>query len=199
MSKSSLKNIMPEIFGLCYGLLLLGVLVAQPLKAEPNAPQGLTFVTDPNQPVEIRSEYLSVDAKSGLAVFTGDPKMNQGRLTLTSDQITGAWTPGQPQSDAKVLAEGNVIMTSVDGRVATGQWATYFTARDELIMGDAVTITEPSKDAMAGRDAPPATVLTGAKLVVDMASGQAKLFGGAGDGESRGRVRGIFTPGRSND
>ena len=60
-------------------------------------------------------------------------------------------------------------MTSVDGRVATGQWATYFTARDELIMGDAVTITEPSKDAMAGRGAPPATVLTGAKLVVDMA------------------------------
>ena len=69
---------MPEIFGLCYGLLLFGVLVAQPLKAEPNAPQGLTFVTDPNQPVEIRYEYLSVDAKSGLAVFTGDPKMNQG-------------------------------------------------------------------------------------------------------------------------
>ena len=194
-----MKFIMRTIFFAPCGLLLFSVLIAQPLKAEPNGSQGLTFVTDPNQPIEIRSDYLSVDANSGLAVFTGDPKMNQGQLTLTADQITGAWTPGQPQSDAKMLAEGNVVMTSVDGRVATGQWATYFTEQDELIMGDLVTITEPRKDAMSGPNAPPATVLTGAKLIVDMASGQAKLFGGAGDGESPGRVRGIFTPGRSND
>jgi len=93
------------------------------------------------------------------------------------------------------LAKGNVIITSANGRVATGQWATYLAKEETVTMGDQVKISQPTGPNGDDARTISATELTGRRLVVDMTSGQARLLGGSPDGTSNSRVRGVFTPG----
>ena len=131
---------------------------------------------DPDAPVEITSETLSVDRQAGTALFETDVLVIQGQLRLTSDEVLVKYfenTETGKTDIEEIIATGNVVM--VNGlEAAEGDRAVYTPINSTMVMTGEVLLTQG-----------PSTV-AGDTLVVDLETGE---------GTMEGRVRTVFQSG----
>lgn len=104
--------------------------------------------TDPNQPVNVTADQLSVNQKDGTAVFKGNVVVVQGTMTLKSATMQVLYAPDH-KSIAKMTAEGGVeLVAGTDA--ASSKTAEYLPNTGDLtMMGDVLMTQGPS--AMSGQ------------------------------------------------
>lgn len=153
----------------------------------PNALQG--FSQNRDKPVQIEAASLEVRDKDKRAVFSGDVKVTQGDTTMRCKQLVvfydvenkpGAMKTAQPgpggqQSIRRLEALGGVIVTQKE-QTATGQTGIFDMKSSTITLEGGVTIAQGQN------------ILRGARLVVDVATGAARVESG------KGRVEGLFVP-----
>jgi lipopolysaccharide export system protein LptA len=177
------------------GLFLAATaLTAAPASAQqstgvPNALQG--FSQNRDQPVKIEAATLEVRDKDKVATFSGDVKVVQGDTTMRcksllvfydTDNKPGAMKtdkpgPGGQQAIKRLEARGGVIVTQKD-QTATGAIGIFDMAKNTITLDGNVMITQGQN------------VLRGERLIVDVATGAARVESG-----SKGRVSGVLFPG----
>ncbi len=173
-------------------VLALVILAAAPA---PAPAQGVTdalsgFSVESNEPVRIESDVLEVRDGEKVAVFSGNVVVIQADTTMRTTTLkvhytgdpSGAETgqPGAGQNISRLEANGGVVVETGDQK-ATGEWAVFEMATQEVTMGGDVVLSQ-------GRN-----VLRGTSLVVNLRSGTSRLVSTAGGGS--GRVQGLFIPG----
>jgi lipopolysaccharide transport protein LptA len=151
----------------------------------PNALQG--FSQNKDQPVKIEAASLEVRDKEKIATFSGNVVVTQGDTTMkckslivhydTDSKSSGMKTaqpgPGGSSSIKKLEALGGVFVTQKD-QTATGNKGLFDMKSNTITLDGNVLITQNQN------------VLKGERLVVDMATGAARVEGG--------RVTGVFVP-----
>jgi lipopolysaccharide export system protein LptA len=132
--------------------------------------------------IEVEADNLEVTEKAEerISVFTGNVTVQRGATVLKAAAITIHSDLGAPASGKEAFnlieATGSVQVTE-NGQTATGDTATFNMKTQIATISGNVVLSQ-------GRN-----VLTGARLVVDLNSGVARVEQGSG-----GRIRGIFTP-----
>lgn len=157
---------------LAAALLLPGAAFAQ---------QG--FRADPDKPIEIEADALEVEDAKQTATFSGNVRVVQGDMRMKSDKVIVHYD-GSSQNGSRISrisATGNVLISSPDQQTASGDWATYTVRSRQIEMGNSVVLRQGEN------------VIRGSRLMVDLASGQARVTGGESGGTTR--VRGLFQPG----
>jgi len=174
-------------------------LQAQPSKAPPNALQG--FSQNRDQPVHIEAATLEVRDKDKVATFSGnvhvqqgdtamrcksllvfyEQESGQGGKTKAKTMTTDAPGIGGQQKIKRLEARGGVVVTQ-KGETATGDLGVFDMKTNTVTLTGNVVMTQ-------GRN-----VLRGEKLVVDLTSGVSRVESGK---HGRGRVQGLFMPGRA--
>lgn len=153
----------------------------------PNALQG--FSQNRDKPVQIEAATLEVRDKDKRAVFSGDVKVTQGDTTMRckelvvfydTDNKPGAMKTAQPgpggqNAIRRLEARGGVLVTQKE-QTATGQTGIFDMKSNTITLDGGVTIAQGQN------------VLRGARLVVDVATGAARVESG------KGRVEGMFIP-----
>lgn len=140
---------------------------------------GGNFKTDPNAPVDVAADRLDVDDHAKQAVFSGDVKAQQAGFVLEAAELTANYTGSaglagadeaantqQTQQAAhltRIRAKKNVVVTSLEGQKATGDWADYDTKANMVTLGGDVVMTQ-------GKN-----IVRGTKLVIDMTSGESVI------------------------
>ncbi len=151
------------------------LLVLLPFAAMPALAQNVSFGqrADLKSPVEVNSDQLTVDQKTGHAVFSGHVVVGQGDMRLSADKVTVIYQQGPARKIDRLEARGNV--TLVNGPdAAEAQAADYSVDSGQVVLtGDVIVTQGPS-------------VLAGEKVEVDLATGSAKVSG---------RVRTVLQPG----
>lgn len=152
----------------------------------PNALQG--FSQNKDQPVHIEAATLEVRDKDKTATFSGNVVVKQGDTTLRSktlvvfydqdDAAKGGMKAAQPgpggkQSIRRLEARGGVTVIQKE-QTATGQTGIFDMKSNTITMTGGVVISQGQN------------VLRGERLVVDVATGHARVEGG--------RVQGMFSP-----
>jgi lipopolysaccharide export system protein LptA len=152
----------------------------------PNALQG--FSQNKDQPVHIEAATLEVRDKDKTATFSGNVVVRQGDTTLRSktlvvfydqdDAAKGGMKAAQPgpggkQSIRRLEARGGVTVIQKE-QTATGQTGIFDMKSNTITMTGGVVISQGQN------------VLRGERLVVDVATGHARVEGG--------RVQGMFSP-----
>ena len=157
----------------------------------PNALQG--FSQNKDKPVQIEAASLEVRDKDKIATFSGSVIVTQGDTTMRCkslrcalrhrQQIVGGMKAAQPgpggsNSIKKLEALGGVHVTQKD-QTATGDKGLFDMKTNSITLSGNVLITQGQN------------VLRGERLVVDVATGAARVEGG--------RVSGVFVPSSSDD
>jgi lipopolysaccharide export system protein LptA len=140
----------------------------------------------PQEPILIAANALEVRQNQETALFYGSVDAEQGELRLRSDnlRIRYAATPqGSQQSVSRIDADGNVQVTT-SSETATGDNGVYDVARGSVVLTGDVVLTRQGN------------VIRGRRLTVDLVSGES-LFDAQTGTAGGGRVRGLFTPGRT--
>ena len=135
---------------------------------------GSGFRQDPNLPVEITSDALTVDQTAATATFTGSVLAVQGQLRLTADQAQVEYAR-DTNAMSRLTATGSVVLTTPT-EAAEAASAVYDLAGGTLVMEGNVLLTQ-------GFGA-----ISGERLTVDLSAGTARMDG---------RVRTVFKPGES--
>lgn len=151
-----------------YSVLSLALLAAMPALSQTNIDLG-GVRADPNAPVEVSADSLTVDQDSGTAVFNGNVLVGQGDLRLSAAQVEVEYDEGTGDI-ARLLASGGVtFVTSTEA--AEAQSANYDLANGQLILSGDVLLTQG------------ASALSAQQMVVDLNTGRAEMSG---------RVRTVF-------
>ncbi len=173
-------------------LLPIFLAPASPGAQNLNTPLG-GFSKDNNAPIDIEADELEIKQKENLAIFSGNVKVVQGKLTLKAAKLvvkytnpdktkngknTGKKKKGGKREISKLNATGGVIVTS-DTQSATGDWATMDVKKNTIIMGDNVVISQDGN------------IIRGNKVLVDLNSGYSRIIS---SNKTGGRVRAIFKP-----
>lgn len=128
---------------------------------------------DVKAPVEITSDALQVDQKTGLAVFTGHVLIGQGEMRLSADKVTVTYANGDQRKIKALKAEGKV--TLVSGKdAAEAKTADYDVESGNVVLRGNVLLTQGPN------------VLSGETVTVNLGTGQAS---------ASGRVRSVLQPG----
>jgi lipopolysaccharide export system protein LptA len=173
----------------CLAVLIAGL--ATVLWGDPLGAQGVTdafnLSMDSDKPVKIEADELEVSDADKTAVFKGNVVVKQGPTTMRTTELkvhyTGEGTATQDASGQRVSrleATGRVVVES-QGQKATGDWAVFEMATQEVTLGGSVVLSQ-------GKN-----VLRGTRLVVNLETGKSSLVSEAGG--SGGRVQGLFIPG----
>lgn len=186
-----MKNSRPRLVRSLSVVLCLTVAAmsaAHPVHAQAvsDAFSGLSVDTD--KPVKIEADQLEVFDDQKIAVFSGNVVVKQGKTTMQTTQLkvyyTGEGTAVEGENGqrvSKLEATGKVVVKT-DGQTATGDWAIFEMASQEVTLGGAVVLSQ-------GKN-----VLRGTQLVVNLETGKSKLVSEQAVG-SGGRVQGLFIPG----
>jgi lipopolysaccharide transport protein LptA len=175
---------------------------------------GGTFKTDPKVPVEVEADTLDILDQSKMAVFKGNVITRQGTFIVRAAELTARYagqtglglTP-QPQAAGtkqgaqltKIEARQKVVITSADGRTASGDWADFDVRGNTAVVGGKVIVSQGQ------------SVVEGTKLLIDMTTGQSRFEmeeGQAGNAAaaqaspacpegqvcSKSRIRAVFYP-----
>ena len=155
--------------------------------AQESAGMLSAFKSDPNAPVDIESDSLDVNETQKVAIFLGNVNARQGEVHIQASELhatysgqTGILTPttGAGTDDAaqkagaqlsRIEAKTRVVITSKDGQEATGEWATFDTKANIMLMG--------GPNGVQLKQGP--NVTTGTKLRVDLTTGEANLINDA--------------------
>lgn len=134
-----------------------------------------------NAPIQIEADQLEVREKDKTAVFTGNVSVRQDDATLRTQRLvvfytgeggslaggTGGTGGGAPQQNiSRLEATGKVLVTSRD-QTATGDQANFDVQARKLELSGNVTLTQ-------GKN-----VLRGGKLLVNLATGEARMVSSA--------------------
>ena len=147
--------------------------------ANEETPMG-SFKTDPDAPIDIESDVLDVDDNAKTATFKGDVHAVQGEFVIRTSEMTATYTGDAKLADptktanaqesktesntlTRIDARKNVVITSKDGQMARGDWATYDAKANNVTLGGEVTL---SKDQ---------NMVRGTRLVIDMTTGRSTI------------------------
>lgn len=140
-------------------------------------------------PVKIEADQLEVDDNDKFAMFSGNVVVKQGTTTMRTSRLKvfyqgeGTAVEGDAsQRVSRLEATGDVVVTA-DGQTATGDWAIFEMATQEVRLGGKVVLSQ-------GKN-----VLRGTDLIVNLETGQSKLVSAEPATGGGGRVQGLFIPG----
>ncbi|WP_411956980.1 lipopolysaccharide transport periplasmic protein LptA [Paracoccus homiensis] len=156
--------------------MLRQFLIALALTAGPALAQDVSFGSieaDISAPVEVAADSLSVNQGDGSAVFTGNVVIGQGEMRLSADKVTVEYAQGGQDRIKSLHAVGNVTLVS-GADAAEAAEGVYQVETGQVTLSGQVVLTQ-------GRN-----VLTGDKMVVNLATGAAQVDG---------RVRSVLQPG----
>lgn len=157
---------------------------AKPRKSTPvqTSPFGATFNTDQDAPINIEADRLDVDDGAKKAIFRGDVRVAQGDFKVRTSELHTTYKGGQGfalnQKSAepapadgglsRIEAKGKVVITSKEGQNASGDWADFDVAGNEITLGGDVVLTQGQN------------VVRGTRLAIDTTTGQSiiKTAGG---------------------
>ena len=177
---------------------------------------GATFKTDPKAPVDVEADTLDILDQSRMAVFKGNVVTKQGAFVVRAAELTARYAgqtglglaqaqtsaPGTPKKSAqltKIEARQKVVITSSDGRTASGDWADFDVRGNTAVVGGKVIVSQGQ------------SIVEGTKLLIDMTTGQSRFEmeeGQAGNAAaaqaspacpegqvcSKSRIRAVFYP-----
>lgn len=146
------------------------------LLALPAFAQNTTFGgmrADTSAPVEVAADSLSVNQADGTAVFTGNVVIGQGEMRLSAAEVQVNYAEGGQSRIQSLRATGDVTLVSGPD-AAEAQEALYDVEAGQVTLIGEVVLSQG------------ANVLTGDRMVVDLATGTAQV---------QGRVRTILQPG----
>lgn len=175
---------------------------------------GASFKTDPKAPINIDAEALDIFDQTKMAVFKGNVVARQGDFVVRASELTARYNgqsglglastaatgeKGQPAQLQKIEARQKVVITSSDGRTASGDWADFNVKGNTAVVGGKVIVSQGK------------SIVEGTKLLIDMntgqsrfeiaeaakaASGQAEASATCPQGQvcSKGRIRAVFYP-----
>jgi lipopolysaccharide export system protein LptA len=152
-------------------IALIALFMAAPVMAQTNIDLG-GITTNPDAPVEVAADSLSVDQDTGTAIFEGNVLIGQGDLRIGAaraqvvyDSATGAI--------ASFAASGGVTFAT-DTEAAEAQSANYDLTNGKLVLtGDVLLTQGPS-------------ALSADSMTIDVKTGNAQMAG---------RVRTVFQQG----
>ncbi|SES70620.1 lipopolysaccharide transport periplasmic protein LptA [Paracoccus homiensis] len=156
--------------------MLRQFLIALALTTGPALAQDVSFGSieaDTSAPVEVAADSLSVNQGDGSAVFTGNVVIGQGEMRLSADKVTVEYAQGGQDRIKSLHAVGNVTLVS-GADAAEAAEGVYQVETGQVTLSGQVVLTQ-------GRN-----VLTGDKMVVNLATGAAQVDG---------RVRSVLQPG----
>jgi lipopolysaccharide export system protein LptA len=162
-------------------LTVIGALILAPVGVFAQG-AGVTFggvKVDPNEPVEITADELSVDQTNGSAVFAGNVVAGQGALRLSAGQVRVQYAIENGANTGridKLFATGGVTLVN-GAEAAEAKEAVYTVGSGQIEMSGAVVLTQ-------GQSA-----LSGEKLIVDLTAGTGRMVG---------RVKTVFQTGGNN-
>jgi len=163
----------------------------------PAPPAGAQAVSDAfsnlsvesDKPVKIEADQLEVLDSDKTATFSGNVVVRQGTTTMRTSKLkvyyTGEGTAVEgdtSQRVSKLEATGEVVVNA-DGQTATGDWAVFEMATQQVKLGGKVVLSQ-------GKN-----VLRGTELIVNLETGQSKLVSAEPTTGGSGRVQGLFIPG----
>jgi len=186
-----------------------GVAAAQTPRPAPPGIQGLVSSQNQDAPVQIEAATLEVRDKNKMATFSGNVQVVQGDTTMkcaslvvfygaegagVSKPAASAAQPasgGQPvmnlpqgaQSIRRIEARGGVTVVTRD-QSASGELGIYDLKSKTITLTGNVVVSQ-------GKN-----VLHGDRVVVDMATGNAKVESGAA---AQNRVRALILPSKGSD
>lgn len=138
------------------------------------------FQAQSNDPIEVNSENLEVyeEGDQRVTVFSGGVVVTRGNTTLKAASIKLFSPLSTTTADAftRIEAEGKIWVNSGDQTV-TGQTAVVDMSARTITVSGGVVLTQGTN------------ILTGTRLVVNLATGRARV---------EGSTRGVFSPGETN-
>jgi lipopolysaccharide export system protein LptA len=159
---------------------LLLVVAASSAHADQTADMFKGFQAKSTDPIQVDAESLETYEDSGqrISVFSGGVTVKRGNTTLKAGEIklySGLESNAQ-QSFTRIEASGKIRVTSLD-QVVTGDTAVVDMASNTITVNGNVVLSQG------------ANVITGAKLVVNLATGRARVDQAPGK-----QIRGVFSP-----
>ncbi len=152
-------------------LLCATLMCAAPAFAQTNINLG-AISADPNAPVEITADNLSIDQTSGTAVFEGNVVVGQGDLRLNAGRVQVIYN-GTSGDISRLLASGGTTFVTAT-EAAESNTAEYDLDAGTLVMRGDVLLTQGTSAISANT------------MNIDMATGAAQM---------EGNVRTIFNQG----
>ncbi|MFM9850816.1 MAG: LPS export ABC transporter periplasmic protein LptC [Hyphomicrobiaceae bacterium] len=175
---------------------------------------GPSFKTDPKAPINIEAESLDIFDPAKMALFKGNVVARQGDFVVRASELTARYSgqsglglastsakgeKGQAAQLQKIEARQKVVITSGDGRTASGDWADFNVKANTAVVGGKVIVSQGK------------SVVEGTKLLIDMNTGQSRFeiaeAGKAASGQaeasptcpegqvcSKSRIRAVFYP-----
>jgi lipopolysaccharide export system protein LptA len=157
---------------------------------------------DQDQPVQIEAATLEVRDKNKMATFSGNVQVVQGDTTMKCASLVVFYgqemgiaegsprpsptktSPGMPQGAQnirRIEARGGVTVVTKDQN-ASGDLGVYDLKAKTITLSGNVTVTQGQN------------VMHGERVVVDMATGNARVESGSGPNNGGGRVRALIQP-----
>lgn len=149
-------------------IALFVMLLASPLVAQTNIDLG-GITTNPNAPVEVAADSLSVDQDTGTAIFDGNVVIGQGDLRISAGRAQVVYD-GVSGNIASFAASGGVTFATAT-EAAEAQNATYDLTNGQLVLTGEVLLTQGPSALSADR------------MTIDVKTGNAQMDG---------RVRTVF-------
>ncbi|MCC6932553.1 MAG: lipopolysaccharide transport periplasmic protein LptA [Deltaproteobacteria bacterium] len=117
---------------------------ASSVASESSAPglkQDFAFNSgDNNQPMFIKSDTVSLDAKKHIFFYRGNVEVTKGEMIVTSDRITGNYDENNKLND--IFFEENVVLTKGETIRATANRAVYHIKSDTVVMTEAPEVID---------------------------------------------------------
>ena len=151
---------------------------------------------DTSLPIEITADSLEYQQEAQIAIFRGSVDAVQGKLNLRAHQLTVHYsTNAEGENTISLIeADGDVFLSSPE-EMAQGEKGLYNVEADTVELFGSVVLTRGNN------------VIRGKHLIMNLATGQSRMLGGASDGsgmgdfnepDDDGRVKALFVPSNDN-
>lgn len=152
-------------------IALFAILCASPMAAQTNIDLG-GITTNPNAPVEVAADSLSVDQDTGTAIFDGNVVIGQGDLRISAGRAQVVYDAASGDIASFAASGGVTFATATEAAEAKN--ATYDLTNGKLVLtGDVLLTQGPS-------------ALSAERMTIDVTTGDAQM---------EGRVRTVFQQG----
>lgn len=151
--------------------LCLALTCASPAVAQTDINLG-AINADPNAPVEITADSLSINQDSGSAIFNGNVVLGQGGLRLSAGRVQVIYNDASGDI-SRLSASGGVVFVT-DTEAAEAASAEYNLDAGTLLLAGNVLLTQG------------ASAISSDRMTINLATGAAQMDG---------RVRTIFNQG----
>ena len=149
--------------------------------AQDNGPVSALKGHDSDAPVDVSADRIEVQERADRAIFAGNVHVRQAGLTMDTERLTVAYSSEGGVQIQRLDAAGGVVVKS-PSETARGDFGIYDLERKLITLVGGVELTRQGSR------------VAGSRLVIDLNTGRAVIDGGgAGIGQSGGRVTGHFT------